>query len=256
VNRLELYKLAEVNQHKYYKVPKDLCENPCYKHALTSDAKLIYSLLLDRMELSRKNKWVNDRGEIFLLYTKENIAETLGITESTTYKAFKILESCKLIKQERQGMNLPNKIYIGKVDSTFSIASNPQLARTCKICRSGCVNYGGQDMQNTESNYTELSETEKSETESIHLAANEIFLSCYLQEYHSKFCKQHPKVTNEQKAYINKSIRLLKEYDIEYYTWARAVGKHFNNLPKSNNGNILAFLRASHRYFEIVLQAM
>jgi DNA-binding transcriptional ArsR family regulator len=254
---MELYKISEVNQHKYYKIPKDLCENPCYKHALSSDAKLIYALLLDRMELSRKNKWVNDRGEIFLLYTKENIAEILGITESTIYKAFRILEACKLVKQERQGINLPNKIYIGKVDLTFSIASIPQLARTCKICRSGCVNYGGQDLQNMQGSETEFSETEINETESIHLEdVKEKYLSCYINEYRSKFGKDHPRVTEDQIIYIEQSIKSIKEYDVQYYTWAKTIKTYFNNLPADNNGNILAFLKASYRFFEVNLVAM
>lgn len=252
---MDLYKLEEVNQHKYYKTPKELCDNPCYRHVLTSDAKLIYALLLDRMELSRKNKWVNDQGEIFLLYAKENVAEILGIAERTVYSSFKLLEACQLIKQERQGLNKPNKIYIGKVNYAFSIASNKGLSRTCKICRSGCANIAGQDMQNMQANYTVFNETELNETESIHvsIASNETMLCFYGLEYYRRFNKDHPRVTIDQREYIEACIETIKSYGVTDRDWREAVRDHFNNLPKSNNGNILAFLKASFRYFEVNL---
>jgi predicted transcriptional regulator len=252
---MELYKLEEINQHKYYKVPKDLFEIPCYRYALTSDAKLVYAALLDRMELSRKNKWVNDQGEIYLLYAKENLAEILGVAERTVYNAFKLLEACSLIKQERQGLNKPNKIYIGKVDYSFSIALNPRLSRICKICRSGCANIAGQDMQNMQGNETELNETEMSETEStyITLASDELFLDFYLKTHKKYLGKNHVRVTHEQKKYIERSIKELISTGIDYDMWQEAVLEHFQKLPKKNNGNILAFLKASFRYFEVEL---
>lgn len=247
--------MSETNSHKFYQVPKELVENPCYRHALSSDAKLIYGLLLDRMSLSKKNGWANENGEIFLLYTKDHIADILGITPKTVYAAFKTLEFCGLIKQERQGLNKPNKIYIGKVGYAFSIASIPQLARICKICRSGCVNFTGQDITNLQSNYTDLNETNINKTDNIRfLKTNDNFLSFYLNQYQIKFNKNHPRITPEQEDYINSSIETLKEYGIEYDQWEESVTDYFDNLPKRNNGNILAFLKASKRFFDVDLE--
>ena len=50
-----LYKISEVTQHKYYQVPKELYTNPRYKTTINNDAKMLYAMLLDRMELSRTN---------------------------------------------------------------------------------------------------------------------------------------------------------------------------------------------------------
>lgn len=156
---LDLYKISEVNSHKFLKIPKALFDNEAYRTGLTSDAKMAYAMLLDRMELSKKNGWVNDDGEIFLLFTKDNMAEMLGIGERTAYRAFKQLQEFKLIKQVRQGLNRPNMIYIGKI--------NPLFTRTCQIGRSEHAKMAGQDKSNWQGNYTEGSETEGSETDTL-----------------------------------------------------------------------------------------
>lgn len=62
-----LYKINVVTQHKYYQVPKELYTNPRYKTTISNDAKMLYALLLDRMELSRTNGWIEDDGTIFLI---------------------------------------------------------------------------------------------------------------------------------------------------------------------------------------------
>lgn len=62
-----LYKISEVTQRKYCQVPKELYTNPRYKTTINNDAKMLYALLLDRMELSRTNGWIEDDGTIFLI---------------------------------------------------------------------------------------------------------------------------------------------------------------------------------------------
>jgi hypothetical protein len=84
------------------------------------------------------------------------------------------------------------------------------------------------------------------------LSGENDFLDFYLKVHGHFLGKKHVKVTPEQEKYINHCIAEIKDtYDIELETWQEEVVNHFENLPKSNNGNILAFLKASHRYFEI-----
>lgn len=268
---MDLYKANETNSHKFYQIPKELAENPCYRYALTSDAKLIYALLLDRMELSRKNNWVNDRGEIFLLYTKENIAEILGIAERTVYNSFRLLEACQLIKQERQGLNKPNKIYIGKVNYSFSIASNKGLSRICKICRSGCAKYADQDMQNLQTNYTEFNETDINETESYKgtLSGNKSscaysfrdyisiyktepekieVISYYLGKYKDKRREEHPNLKADQWERVIDSLFYCvdentgTDFDLDYSSLIDTIDQHFKTRYKNCDYNILHFV--------------
>nr|WP_278335233.1 replication initiator protein A [Clostridium kluyveri] len=138
ISEMEKYKINEANQFKFFQIPKELFINRCYRCKLNSDTKLTYTLLLDRMHLSEKNKWVNHRDEIYLLYTKEDIANILGISVRTVYKAFKVLEECELIYQKRQGLNMPNRIYIGKF--------RPDFTMTCNICTSEHENHTATNM--------------------------------------------------------------------------------------------------------------
>ena len=110
------YKINEVTQHKYYQVPKELYTNEMYKSTINNDAKMLYALLLDRMELSRTHNWVDDDGTIFMIFTREALADMLGICTTTVWRAIKQLKEVGLIAEKRQGLNKPNLIYIGKID--------------------------------------------------------------------------------------------------------------------------------------------
>lgn len=105
------YKINEINQERHFKIPKELFTNPLYKH-LNSDAKLLYAILKDRMELSRKNGWVNENGEIYLIYTREDLMDFLGVAKATIVKLFKQLKEAGLIDETRPGQGHPNRIFI------------------------------------------------------------------------------------------------------------------------------------------------
>ena len=109
------YKINETLSHKYYQIPQELFINPLYKDTLNSDSKLLYGFLLDRMSLSAKNNWCDEDGYIYLIFTRKEVQEKLGLCDRTVTKAFKQLTNAKLIYEKRQGANKPNLIYVGKI---------------------------------------------------------------------------------------------------------------------------------------------
>ena len=130
-----VYKIEEVYMHKYYKIPKELFENEYYKD-LSSNAKLLYAILLDRLTLSMKNNWVNEKGELYLILTREEAMELLSISSKTTItKVYSELKEKELIYEERQGLNRPNLIYIGKID--YTKGKNVDISRKYRKCTSG-----------------------------------------------------------------------------------------------------------------------
>ena len=193
-----LYKINEVTQHKYYQVPKELYTNPRYKTVINNDAKMLYALLLDRMELSRTNGWIEDDGTIFLIFKREDLADMLGICVTTVWRAIKQLKEVGLIEEKRQGLNRPNLIYIGKIDysvpennvaetdenivddntsDSFSSSDIENLkVRTFKGENSGVLNNKSQDISDLKPNDTDninnpdFSDTDDTETESIYKA--------------------------------------------------------------------------------------
>lgn len=112
---MELYRINETMQHTYYQMPQELFDNEKYKY-LSIEAKVIYSFLLNRMNLSRINHWTNNCGEIYLIYTRKEIQSKLNLSDKPVTRAFKELRDTELIKEEKQGFGKPNLIYIGKIE--------------------------------------------------------------------------------------------------------------------------------------------
>lgn len=117
MKKIKLYKINETLENSYYQMPQELFDNESYKY-LSIEAKVIYSFLLNRMNLSKINKWINDKGEIYLIYTRKEIQSKLNISDKPVTRAFKELRETNLIKEEKQGFGKPNLIYIGKIEHT------------------------------------------------------------------------------------------------------------------------------------------
>ena len=107
----------------FFKFPKPFIYDEKYK-TLSNNAKMLYMLLFDRLELSLKNGWHDKEGNVFQYYTNEQLMIDLNCNSNKTIiKTKKELKDAGLMTEVRQGMNLPNRIYIdalnGSVESTF-----------------------------------------------------------------------------------------------------------------------------------------
>ena len=122
---IEYYKINEVLTHKYYQIPQELFSNKLYKDNLNSDSKILYGFLLDRLTLSQKHNWVDKNGNIYLIFTREEVQEKLNLSDKTVTKAFKQLTNVGLVKEKRQGLGKPNLIYVGKMK--YQETNNLQL---------------------------------------------------------------------------------------------------------------------------------
>lgn len=113
------YKVNEYLENVFYQIPKELFINPYYK-SLNSDSKLLYSLLLDRLSISMKNKWIDEDGNIFLIFSRKEAQEKLNLSDKTVTKAFKELNNVKLIYEKKLGFRKNNIIYVGKINHISS----------------------------------------------------------------------------------------------------------------------------------------
>lgn len=107
----------------FFKFPKPFIYDEKYK-TLSNNAKMLYMLLFDRLELSLKNSWHDKEGNVFQYYTNEQLMIDLNCNSNKTIiKIKKELKDAGLMTEVRQGMNLPNRIYLdalnGSVESTF-----------------------------------------------------------------------------------------------------------------------------------------
>ena len=103
-------KISEVKNNAFYQFPQWLLDEE-YKH-LSLRAKVMYMLIFDRRTLSIQNKWHDKNGEVFVYFTIEEFMSKLSCSRQSVVNAKKELSDCLLIKENQQGINKPNRIYI------------------------------------------------------------------------------------------------------------------------------------------------
>ena len=104
----------EAEQYSFYRVPKVLFTESCFK-ALSCEAKVLYGLMLDRMSLSIKNRWLDSEDRVYIIFTVEEIAELMNCGTQKAVKLVKELDSNNgigLIEKKRLGLGKPNVIYV------------------------------------------------------------------------------------------------------------------------------------------------
>ena len=112
--QFDYYYGIEAEQFSFYRVPRLLIKDERFK-GLSSDVKLLYGLMLDRMSLSMKNGWLDDENRAYIIYTVDAIMEDLGCAKATCVKIMKELDSEKgigLIEKKRRGLGKPDIIYV------------------------------------------------------------------------------------------------------------------------------------------------
>ncbi|MGI2312603.1 replication initiator protein A [Staphylococcus cohnii] len=112
------FNIKEIQKEKFYQLPKVFFTNPKYTN-LSNDAKITWSILRDRLDLSIRNNWVDENGDIFFIYTNEKLKSILNISSPNKLsKIKKELTQANLFNQIRVGLNKPNKLYIKRPEVT------------------------------------------------------------------------------------------------------------------------------------------
>lgn len=158
------YKANEYLESVFYQIPKELFVNPYYKD-LNSDSKLLYGLLLDRLSISIKNEWIDEEGNIFLIFSRKEAGEKLNLSDKTVTKAFKQLADAKLIYEKRQGFRKNNIIYVGKINhiSTTKIMSRKNYdSRNGKSTNQESENLRCSNNKYNKNNYSNMSSKKNS----------------------------------------------------------------------------------------------
>ena len=140
----------ESEQFAFYRIPKQLIQDAHFKH-LSTDAKLLYGMMLDRMSLSARNGWYDDEGRVYIYYPLEEIQEAMNCAHGKAVKLLAELDNGKdgtgLIERIKQGQGRPAIIYVKRFTTR---AVPPPSSRLPKI--------GSQDFSKSE---VQISENEK-----------------------------------------------------------------------------------------------
>lgn len=103
---------AQAEQFSFYRVPKVLFTKEQFRQ-LSAEAKILYGIMLDKLSLSVKNKWVDEKGRVYIIYTIEQIMADMNCADQKATKLLDELEKkCGLIERKRQGLGKPNLIFV------------------------------------------------------------------------------------------------------------------------------------------------
>lgn len=157
---------AQSQQFAFYRIPKVMFTDNRFQN-ISTEGKVLYGLLLDRVSLSMENGWIDDEGRVYIIFTLTTIRQAMNCAEKSAIKYLTELEEFGLIERIRQGFGKPALIYV----KNFIDQQNLQV-RTSKNYSLPPVNVTGQDLYNLQPNYTYNNNTDFNNTNPI-LSADE-----------------------------------------------------------------------------------
>lgn len=163
-------KEEELVRQNFFMTPYALYRNPAYK-GLSNDAKTLYALMLDRVNLSVKNRgdWTDENDEVYCYFTVESAMEFLEKSKQYIIKLKKELHDFGLLLEIKQGLNKPNRIYPLKIDVSrrYSEKTSGSIKNARKYTRETSGGLSQELLEGCEgdSNHTELNHTNINHTE-------------------------------------------------------------------------------------------
>ena len=164
----------------FFRIPKALFQEQQFQD-LSTDAKTLYGILLDRMSLSVKNEWFDKKGRVFIIFTIEDVKRTLRCADNKATRLLRELEEFGLIERKRRGQGKPCLVYVKNfsAESSKESVKNRDNDDSCgsKIaCQDPVKSRGIKKKENkTEMNNTNLILSDESEKMKNHELLEEYF---------------------------------------------------------------------------------
>ena len=147
----------------YFRIPKALFQDSRFRQ-LSTDARTLYGILLDRKSLSAKNGWLDEQGRVYIIYTVREVQESLCCAEHKAVKLFRELEQADLIERKRRGLGRPSLIFV----KNFSTEVSKMHPLNCANSNSGAVQNAVQEQPKPQCNKTDKNKTERNKPDPIH----------------------------------------------------------------------------------------
>ena len=147
----------------YFRIPKALFQDHRFRQ-LSTDARTLYGILLDRMSLSAKNGWLDEQGRVYIIYTVREVQESLCCAEHKAVKLFRELEDLDLIERKRRGLGRPSLIYV----KDFSSGLPKAQVQNCPNSNSGAAESAILVQPKPQANKTDKNKTEWNDPDPIY----------------------------------------------------------------------------------------
>ena len=145
----------------FYRIPKQLFTDKRFAE-ISTESKVLYGLLLDRVSLSRENGWKDDEGRVYVIFTINAVCEAMNCSNKSAVRYLAELESADLIERVKQKLCKPDLIYV----MNFSVVNDLHL-RECNNYTHGSVKSTSPEVNNLHSNYTNNNNTDFNNTNLI-----------------------------------------------------------------------------------------
>ena len=109
--RFDYYYGSQADQFSFIRIPRVMIKDPVFA-GLSAYAKLLYSVLLDRMSLSSKNGWFDEKNRVYIVYPVTEAQEDLGIGKKKAIEVIAELVEFGLLEKKRRGQGLPSLLYV------------------------------------------------------------------------------------------------------------------------------------------------
>ncbi|MEE3393859.1 MAG: replication initiator protein A [Lachnospiraceae bacterium] len=164
----------EADRYTFYRIPKVLFTSE-YFATLSTDAKVLYGLMLDRMSLSTKNQWMDEENRVFIYFSIEDICEMLHCGRNKAIAAMKELDQDQgvgLIEKLRLGQGKETRIYVknfsGAIEGEQSSLKNKLQENTVsEVPISNFLKFKNQTSRSLKSKLLEVPKSNPSNTEDI-----------------------------------------------------------------------------------------
>ena len=205
----------ESSQFSFYRIPRQLVAGQQFKK-ISTDAKLLYGLLLDRMGLSARNGWYDDAGRVYIFYTLDEIQEDLNCGHEKAVKLLSELDTdkgCGLIERMKQGQGKPTKIYVKRFTTRQVTAETIVPQEVPRLPKIGSQEVGKSEVKSSDNPKSRLPifrSADFGKSDGNYIESNQTDFSYKNQSI-------HPSPFSEQPGWMDRSeyLREIKE-NIEY----------------------------------------
>lgn len=256
----------ESQQFSFYRIPKLLITDDCFKNVST-DAKLLYGLMLDRMSLSAKNNWLDEQGRVYIYYRIDEIQAALNCGHDKVIKILAELDTGKgigLIQRVRQGQGRPTIIYVKRFTSVGSDVDPPSQSDcdNSRLLKNRSPDFGKPELKASENQTSRLpkirgadfgksevslyskNKTEMNKTDSVITAEPVLDWDRQVAQAKKQIdYEEHVKLYPEETEDI---LELLLEFYTTSSTVIQICGKDYNSLVVQNKFRTLKADDFSH----------
>ena len=252
----------DLERFQFFMLPKILVTGEQFK-TISSDAKILYACLFDRISLSAKNDWLDKEGRIYIIFTIEEIMKTINRSRPTAVKALDELDKntrgIGLIERKRLGFGKPNIIYVKDFTSYEGEKLENQTSRSKDIELQEVKKFNyrskGTELQEvkkvdpTNTNYikTDSTKTDFNQEQKAFGAFQNVFLSNKeLSNLKTILSNQLENYIQRLSSYLKSTGRTYEDHEATILSWFYKDQGQQTRSEKSNIPSLEEYERGEH----------